>query len=99
MIIQIELLFHFFLEYFNIMLKPTTLRQLLSQVTGGNIQCTILATPSGEFLDCVTKPDNTQINVKNVCAIICSVYQSFQKFSIPLADDLNYLIVDCDVYR
>lgn len=81
------------------MLRPSALRSLLQQVTGGSIQCTILATMSGEFLDCVTKADNTQINVKNVCAIICSVYQSFQKFSKPLSDNLNYLIVDCDVYR
>ncbi len=81
------------------MLRPSALHQLLSQVTGGSIQCTILATRSGELLDCVTKPDNTQINVKNMCAIICSVYQSFQKFSTPLADNLNFLIVDCDIYR
>ncbi len=81
------------------MLRPSSLHQLLSQITGGSIQCTILATRSGEYLDCVIKPDNNQINVKNICAIICSVYQSFQKFSVPLNDNLNYLIVDCDVYR
>ena len=79
------------------MLRPSALRQLLSQVTGGSIQCTILATRSGEYLDYVTKNEqtNTQVNVKNICAIICSVYQSFQKFSTPLSDNLNFLIVDC----
>jgi hypothetical protein len=81
------------------MLRPSALRQLLSQVTGGTIQATILATRSGEFLDYVVKNENPNFNVKNVCAIVCSVYQSFQKFSTPLADNLNYLIVDCDMYR
>jgi predicted regulator of Ras-like GTPase activity (Roadblock/LC7/MglB family) len=81
------------------MLRPSALRQLLSQVTGGTIQATIFATRSGEFLDYVVKNENPQFNVKNVCAIICSVYQSFQKFSTPLGDNLTYLIVDCDMYR
>ena len=84
------------------MLRPSALNQLLSQVTGGSIHATIFANKSGEFLDYVVKNDaniQQQFNVKNVCAIICSVYQSFQKFSVPLNDSLNYLIVDSDLYR
>ena len=81
------------------MLRPSALRQLLSQVTGGTIQATILATRSGEFLDYVVKNENPNFNAKNVCAIICSLYQSFQKISSSLDDSLNYMIVDCDLYR
>ena len=81
------------------MLRPSALRQLLSQVTVGNIQCTILASRSGEYLDYAVRGEIQNFNVKNVCAIICSVYQSFQKFSQPLNDNLNLLIVDCDSYR
>lgn len=112
------------------MLRPSALRQLLSQVTAGTIQATILATRSGEFLDYVVRnepnsglPNNNQqsaassnssssnqlstsqsnqqqpINIKNVCAIICAVYQSYQKLSVALADNLNYLIIDCEMYR
>lgn len=93
------------------MLRPSALRQLLSQVTAGTIQATILATRSGEYLDYVVRsdlnPNSTQpqqtpgqpLNIKNLCAIICSVYQSYQKLSIALADNLNYLIIDCDMYR
>lgn len=81
------------------MLRPSALKQLLSQVTVGSIHATILANRSGEFLDYAVKSENTDINIKNMCAIICSVYQSYQKFSAPLNDNLNYLIVDCDVYR
>ncbi len=81
------------------MLKPSALRKLLSQVTVGSVYATIIANRSGEYLDYVTVNETVQINVKNICAIICSVYQSFQKFSTPLSDNLNYLIVDCDIYR
>jgi hypothetical protein len=81
------------------MLRPSALRQLLSQVTGGTIQATILATRSGEFLDYVVKNENSNFNVKNVCAILCSLFQSYQKFSSSIDDNLNYLIVDCDMYR
>lgn len=81
------------------MLRPSALRELLSQVTTGNIQATIIANRSGEFLDYVTKNDSVELNIKNMCAIICSVYQSFQKFSSPLNDNLNNLIIDCDIYR
>jgi hypothetical protein len=81
------------------MFRPSALRQLLSQVTGGTIQATILATRSGEFLDYVVKNDNPNFNVKNICAILCSLYQSYQKFSSSIDDNLNYLIVDCDMYR
>ncbi len=34
-----------------------------------------------------------------LCLVLSSVYQSFQKFGTALSDNLNYLIVDCDVYR
>jgi predicted regulator of Ras-like GTPase activity (Roadblock/LC7/MglB family) len=81
------------------MLRPSALKQLLAQVTGGNIHATILATRSGEYLDYAIKPGSTDINIKNMCAIVCSVYQSFQKFSTPLNDNLNYLIIECDIYR
>ena len=81
------------------MLRPSALRQLLSQVTGGTIQATILATRSGEFLDYVVKNENPNFNVKNVCAILCSLFQSYQKFSSSIDDNLNYLIVDSDMYR
>lgn len=81
------------------MLRPSALRQLLNQITQGSVQATILATRSGEYLDYVIKNDNPAINIKNLCAIVCSVYQSYQKLSVPLADNLNYLIIDCDMYR
>lgn len=81
------------------MLRPSALRQLLNQITQGSVQATILATRSGEYLDYVIKNDNPAINIKNLCAIVCSVYQSYQKLSVPLADNLNYLIIDCDIYR
>lgn len=92
------------------MLRPSALRQLLSQVTVGTIQATILTTRSGEYLDYVLRNDaanqsnaslvhNNPLNVKNLCAIICSVYQSYQKLSNVLSDTLNYLIIDCDMYR
>jgi hypothetical protein len=82
------------------MLRPSALRQLLSQITVGTIQATILTTRSGEFLDYVVKNEHsTNFNIKNVCAIVCALYQSFHKFSSSIDDDLNYLIVDCDAYR
>ena len=81
------------------MLRPSVLRQLLSQVTSGSVLATIIANRSGEYLDYVAKNENVDIKIKDICAIICSVYQSFQKFSTPLGDNLNYLIVDCDIYR
>jgi predicted regulator of Ras-like GTPase activity (Roadblock/LC7/MglB family) len=81
------------------MFRPSALRGLLSQVTTGNINATILANKSGEYLDYVIKDNNPNINIKNICAIICSIYQSFLKMSVPLQDQLNYLIVDCDAYR
>lgn len=92
------------------MLRPSALRQLLSQVTVGSIQATILTTRSGEYLDYVLRNDaanhsnvsvvhSNPVNVKNLCAIICSVYQSYQKLSNVLSDNLNYLIIDCDMYR
>lgn len=92
------------------MLRPSALRQLLAQVTVGTIQATILTTRSGEYLDYVLRNDvtnqssvslaqNNPLNVKNLCAIICSVYQSYQKFSNVISDNLNYLIIDCDLYR
>lgn len=68
-------------------------------MTQGSVQATILATRAGEYLDYVIKNDNQQINIKNMCAIVCSVYQSYQKLSAPLGDSLNYLIIDCDIYR
>ena len=61
------------------MLRPSALKQLLAQVTVGSINATIIATRSGEFLDYAVKNDNIDINIKNLCAIICSVYQSFVK--------------------
>ncbi|CAF1121687.1 unnamed protein product [Brachionus calyciflorus] len=96
------------------MLRPSALRQLLSQGTAGTIQATILTTRSGEYLDYVLRNDlqnqsvsssslnqsqKNQINVKSLCAIICSVYQSYQKLSHAFADILNYVIIDCDMYR
>ena len=81
------------------MLRPSALRQLLNQVTQGSVQATILATRSGEYLDYVIKNDNQSINIKNLCAIVCSVYQSYQKLSVSLNDNFNYLIIDCDIYR
>ena len=83
------------------MLRPSALHQLLSQVTGNSIQAIIIATRSGEFLDYVLKnqTDQSTINIKNLCAIICSIYQSYQKFSVSLADNLNFVIIDCDMYR
>ena len=95
------------------MLRPSALRQLLSQVTVGSIQATILTTRSGEYLDYVLRSDqhnqsasslnqtqpSPMMNIKNVCAIICSVYQSYQKLSHAFSDNLNYLIIDCDMYR
>jgi predicted regulator of Ras-like GTPase activity (Roadblock/LC7/MglB family) len=81
------------------MLRPSALRKLLFQVIGANIQATLLLTRSGEYLDYAVKPDNAQFNPKSVGAIICSIYQSFQKFSAQFNDQLNYLIIDCDMYR
>jgi hypothetical protein len=83
------------------MLRPSALHQLLNQVTGSSIQAIIIATRSGEFLDYVLKNQEAQsnINIKNLCAIICSIYQSYQKFSVSLADNLNFVIIDCDMYR
>jgi hypothetical protein len=83
------------------MLRPSALHQLLSQVTGSSIKAIIIATRSGEFLDYVLKNEQqqNQINIKNLCAIICSIYQSYQKFSFSLADNLNFVIIDCDMYR
>ena len=82
------------------MLRPSALHQLLSQVTGNSIQAIIIATRSGEFLDYVLKNDQQNtINIKNLCAIICSIYQSYQKLSTSLSDQLNFVIIDCDMYR
>ncbi|CAF1021754.1 unnamed protein product [Brachionus calyciflorus] len=83
------------------MYRPSLLRQLLSQVTTGNIHATIFSTRSGEYLDSVSKQDsnNKMIDIKSLCAIMCSVYQSFQKLSGPLDDNLNFLMIDCDSYR
>lgn len=84
-------------------------------IGGNSIQAIIIATRSGEFLDYVVKGQESgaasgassssstavqpQINIKNLCAIICSIYQSYHKFSVSLADNLNFVIIDCDVYR
>ena len=81
------------------MLQPSTLRRHLTQITSGNINATMLATRSGEVLDCVVKKETLAFNTKNVCATFCSIYQSFQKLGVPLSDNLNFLIVDCDAYR
>lgn len=83
------------------MLRPSSLRKLLSQITQDQIQATFIATKSGEFLDYVVNPnvDEKTINIQNLCAIICSIYQSYQRFSVSLADNFNYLILDCDLYR
>jgi predicted regulator of Ras-like GTPase activity (Roadblock/LC7/MglB family) len=83
------------------MLRPSALHQLLNQVTGQSIQAVIIATRSGEFLDYVLKNQEAQstLNIKNLCAIICSIYQSYQKFSVSLSDQLNFVIIDCDMYR
>ncbi|CAF0720258.1 unnamed protein product [Brachionus calyciflorus] len=83
-------------------------------ITAGTIQATILTTRSGEYLDYDLRNDlhnqsvsssslnqsqTNQINFKSLCAIICSVYQSYQKLSHAFADNLNYVIIDCDMYR
>lgn len=81
------------------MFRPSALRQLLKQVTTGKIEATILSTRSGEYLDFVSKTDSKLVDIKSMCAIMCSVYQSFQKLNMPLEDNLNFLIIDCDSYR
>ena len=81
------------------MLRPSALKNHLAQITGGNIHATMLATRSGEVLDCVVKKETLDFNIKNVCATFCSVYQSFQKLGVPLSDQLNFVFVDCDIYR
>ena len=81
------------------MLRPSTLRALFKQVTTGNVHATILTTRSGEVLDYIIKNDSLDFNIKNVCATFCSVYQSYEKLGDPLGDNLNFLIIDCDMYR
>jgi predicted regulator of Ras-like GTPase activity (Roadblock/LC7/MglB family) len=82
------------------MLRPSQLRKHLSYITQGQIQATLIATRSGEFLDYVVKNnDEKAVNVKSLCAVICSIYQSYQKFSVSLSDNLNFVILDCDQYR
>ena len=81
------------------MFRPSALRQLLSQVTTGTIEATIISTRSGEYLDYVAKPNSKLTDIKSVCAIMCSVYQSYQKLDVPLGDNLNFLIIDCDTHR
>lgn len=81
------------------MLRPSALRKLLSQVVGGSIQATILLTRSGEILDYSVKNEKSNVNVKNISAIICSVFQGFQKLNNPLSDSLNCLIVEVELYR
>jgi hypothetical protein len=81
------------------MLRPSALRKHLTQVTSGNIHATMLATRSGEVLDCIVRKETSDFNVKNVCATFCSIYQSFQKLGVTLTDNLNFIIVDCDEYR
>ncbi len=57
------------------MLRPSALKQLLSQTTlsgPGQILMTIIANRSGEYMDyALNNPENPDnINVKNICAII-----------------------------
>ena len=82
------------------MLRPSNLRKILSHVTQGQIQATLIATRSGEFLDYMVKNnDEKTLNVKSLCAIVCSICQSYQKFSVSLTDELSFVILDCEQYR
>jgi predicted regulator of Ras-like GTPase activity (Roadblock/LC7/MglB family) len=82
------------------MLSPSQLRKHLAHVTQGQIQATLIATKSGEFLDYVVKNnDEKTMNVKSLCAVIVSVFNSYFKFSVSLDDKLNFVILDCDEYR
>jgi len=81
------------------MLRPSALRKHLTQVTSGNIHATMLATRSGEVLDCIVRKEILNFDIKNICATFCSIYQSFQKLGGTLTDNLNFIIVDCDEYR
>ncbi len=91
------------------MLRPSVLQKLLTHITQGSIQATLIATKSGEILDYVQKSTNNNLtvtsaaekpmNIKSLCAIVCSIFQAYQKLSVSLSDNLNFVIIDCDSYR